>query len=161
CCQPMSISRLPGMNLRRLILLLSVLSALMMMGNSIYAGYLVQRQQLIDATLQSNEAYAAKLALSDEAFFDSSDQQLAYSAAIARRTLTSQSNILAEVKRQHLLTARFNSVIVLGVAGRLHARWPKMPALAGQQLNPPHAKALHESRNPTNSKPFMSATGNL
>lgn len=157
----MSISRLLGMNLRRLILLLSVLSALTMMGNSIYAGYLVQRQQLIDATLQSNAAYAAKLAISAEAFFDSAHQQLAYSAAIAARNFTDQGNLLAEAKRLQLQTDSFNSVTLVGADGRLHAIWPEMPALAGQQLNTPHAKALHESMIPTISKPFMSATGNL
>jgi diguanylate cyclase (GGDEF)-like protein len=159
--QPMTTSRLLGLNLRRLILLLSVLSALTMMANSIYAGYRVQRQQLIDATLQSNEAYATKLATSSEAFFDSAHQQLAYSAAIAATNFADQNHLLTEVKRLQLQTDSFNSVSLVGAEGHLLAIWPTVPGLAGLRLNTPHVSALNESKRAAISKPFTSATGNL
>lgn len=157
----MSISRLLGLNLRRLILLLSVLSALTMMANSIYAGYRVQRQQLIDATLQSNEAYATKLATSSEAFFDSANQQLSYSAAIAASNFADQGHLLSEVKRLQLQTNSFNSVSVVDAGGHLEAIWPPMPALTGQRLNIPNVNALNETKMPAISKPFISAAGHL
>ena len=50
------------LDLRRLILVLTICSALIPFANTFYAGYLVQRQQLIDNTLDGHYAYATKLA---------------------------------------------------------------------------------------------------
>jgi hypothetical protein len=52
----MSITSLFRLNLRRLILLLAIPSALIMFLNSMYASYRVQRQMLMDNTLASNHA---------------------------------------------------------------------------------------------------------
>lgn len=54
------------MDLRRLILLLAIFSALVTLANGFYASYRVQRQQLIDSALESNHVYARKLAESVE-----------------------------------------------------------------------------------------------
>lgn len=67
-------------NLRRLILSLALLSALMLQLNTFYASYGVQRQLLIDNTLESNRVYSQKLADSVEDFLKTSQQQLAYNA---------------------------------------------------------------------------------
>ena len=70
------------MDLRRLILLLAIFSALVTLANGFYASYRVQRQQLIDSALESNHVYARKLAESVEDFLQAAQQQLAYSAGV-------------------------------------------------------------------------------
>jgi len=54
------------LDLRRLILILAVTSAFVTLANSFYASYSVQRQLLIDNTLEANRGYATKLASSTE-----------------------------------------------------------------------------------------------
>ena len=55
-------------DLRRLILLLTVATALLMLANTFYAGYQVQRDLLMQQTLESNRSYALKLARSADSF---------------------------------------------------------------------------------------------
>ncbi|MFV8766288.1 diguanylate cyclase, partial [Yersinia enterocolitica] len=50
------------LDLGRLILILAVMSAFVTLANSFYASYRVQRQLLIDNTLEANRVYATKLA---------------------------------------------------------------------------------------------------
>ncbi len=58
-------------NLRGLVLALTVCSALAATANALYASYRVQREQLIANTLESNRVYAAKLAESAGTFLES------------------------------------------------------------------------------------------
>ena len=58
-------SSLFRIDLRRLILILAVMSAFVTLANSFYASYRVQRQLLIDNTLEENRVYATKLAASN------------------------------------------------------------------------------------------------
>ena len=78
----MSFALLFRVDLRRLIVTLAILSGLITLSISFYASYQVQRESLIDSTLEANQAYAAKLAVGTETFFDSVQQQLRYSADI-------------------------------------------------------------------------------
>ncbi len=73
-------ARLPRLDLRRLIILLAMLSGLVTLSIGFYASYKVQRESLIDSTLEANRAYAAKLANSTELFFRGAQQQLSVSA---------------------------------------------------------------------------------
>ena len=62
-------------NLRRLIVLVAFASAILALANTFYATYRVQRQLLIDTTLEANQAYAHKLAGSTEDFLQSTDRK--------------------------------------------------------------------------------------
>ncbi len=53
---------LKKVKVRSLILSLGVVSVLVTLGNSFYASYEVQRELLIENTLEANRVYAAKLA---------------------------------------------------------------------------------------------------
>ena len=86
-------------NLRRLILLLALLSAVIIQLNAFYASYSVQRQLLIDNTLASNRAYAAKLADSIDQFLQATQQQLAYSARLLAENFEDADLLIAEADR--------------------------------------------------------------
>ncbi|EKN6298074.1 diguanylate cyclase, partial [Yersinia enterocolitica] len=73
------------LDLGRLILILVVMSAFVTLANSFYASYRVQRQLLIDNTLEANRVYATKLASSAEIFVRSAQKQLHYSSMIAAK----------------------------------------------------------------------------
>ena len=67
----MPLPTLLRLDLRRLILLLAIASALLTLANIFHASYQVQRQLLIDTTLEANRVYAAKLADSTQHFLTS------------------------------------------------------------------------------------------
>ena len=86
-------------NLRGLVLALTVFSAIAATANALYASYLVQRDQLITNTLEANRVYAAKLAESTTHFLKAAQQQLAYSARHLASQVDDLDGLAAEVMR--------------------------------------------------------------
>ena len=68
------------LNLRQLILLLSVSTAVLILANTFYTSHKTQRDLLIAQTLEANQAYASKIADSIEDFLSAAQQQLAFAA---------------------------------------------------------------------------------
>ena len=67
-------------NLRQLIIVLAFLSALISVFNMFLVSSQVQKDALIQNTLEGNEAYAAKLAASASIFLNMAKSELKYSA---------------------------------------------------------------------------------
>ena len=109
------------LDLRWLILALAMLSAVAALINTFYASYYVQRDVLIENTLEANRVYASKLASSIESFFRSVRQQLVYSADLLASHMGEPMLLQAEVKRLALQTDSFNSVLVADNAGVIQA----------------------------------------
>lgn len=149
------------LDLRRLILLLAILSSLATLGISFYASYQVQRQLLIDSTLEANRTYAAKLADSTEKFFRSAQQQLRFSAAQLARQLDAPRMVEAEAQRLNEQTNSFNSIVITRDDGEVLATAPATLEIIGQQLASPGALEALGERRPMISKPYVSAAGNL
>jgi diguanylate cyclase (GGDEF)-like protein len=157
----MPVARYFHVNLRRLILLLAIISVLITLANSFHASYRVQRQLLIDNTLESNRAYAAKLASSTEDFLQSAQQQLAYSAGLLAGRFEDTALLTAEVERLRLQTSTFNSVLVTDALGWVHSVSPDTLPIMDRPLDSFGAlQALREQR-PLISQPYISVAGNL
>lgn len=147
-------------DLRRLILILAILSALITLANSFYATYRVQRQMLIDATLESNRVYAAKLAATAEHFLDDSWQQLGYSAKLLRENFVAGPVLEAEAERLRRQTNSFNSVVIVGADGVVLATSPDLH-IKSRRLDSPGAWGALRERRPLISEPYVSVVGNL
>ena len=149
------------LDLRRLILLLTITTALLTLANTFYASYQVQQDLLIRESLASNRAYAEKLAESTEHLLASSRQQLAYSANQLSGLMGDSVALTHEVDRLRLQTDNFNSVLVVDATGTVLATSPQTLQLVNHQLQTPGAlQALREQR-PLISAPYVSAAGNL
>lgn len=157
----MNFKSIAKMDLRRLILALTVASALISLANTLYASYQVQRQQLIDAALERNHAYATKLAASTEDFFDSVMQQLAYAAQVIAGDFNDRVFLAAETERLFLQTDSFNSIAVINGQAEVLATSPQSLNLVGKQLQTPGATEIIASRQPLISQPYVSTAGNL
>lgn len=157
----MNLQSLTQMDLRRLILALTLASALISLANTLYASYQVQRQQLIDATLESNHAYATKLAASTDDFFASAMQQLGYGAKVMAKDFADRHFLNAEAERLLLQTDSFNSIVIIDAKGEVLSTSPQSLNLVGQVLDTPGAMASITSRKPVISEPYISAAGNL
>ncbi|WP_159917475.1 sensor domain-containing diguanylate cyclase [Pantoea sp. 18069] len=157
----MNFKSIAKMDLRRLILALTIASALISLANTLYASYQVQRQQLIDAALERNHAYATKLAASTEDFFDSVQQQLGYAAQVISADFTNMAFLAAETERLFLQTDSFNSIAVIDSRAEVLATSPQTLNLVGKQLQTLGATEAITSRKPLISQPYLSTAGNL
>jgi len=154
-------SSLFRIDLRRLILILAVMSAFVTLANSFYASYRVQRQLLIDNTLEENRVYATKLAASTEQFLKSMQKQLAYSSVIAASHFDDPEILQSETARLKYQTDSFNSVVLTNAQGKILATSPDSLQLVGHILRTPGAIEALKERRPLISKPYISAAQNL
>ena len=148
-------------NLRRLIVLVAFASAILALANTFYATYRVQRQLLIDTTLEANQAYAHKLAGSTEDFLQSTRQQLAYSAGLLARRFGDAPAMAAEAGRLRGQTNSFNSVLIVDARGVVLAVSPETLSVQNTQLASEGARQALRERRPLISKPYLSSVGNL
>ena len=152
---------MPTIDLRRLIMLLSVIVALLTFANSFYASYQTQRDLLMRHTLEANQVYATKQAATSEAFFQSAQRQLAYSARLLPPLINQPESLEAETERLKLQTQTFNATFVVQADGLVLAESPKGLGLLGTQLKSTGAQLALSKRQPLITAPYISATGRL
>ncbi|APX74464.1 Probable diguanylate cyclase YcdT [Achromobacter insolitus] len=148
-------------NLRGLVLALTVFSALAATANALYASYRVQREQLIANTLESNRVYAAKLAESADSFLDSALQQLEYSARHVAGRFDAPELLNTEVSRLREQTASFNSVAIVRADGIIVAASQGIRSYQGTRVDNAGSRVALQTRKPLISKPYVSIAGNL
>lgn len=148
-------------NLRGLVLALTVFSAIAATANALYASYLVQRDQLITNTLEANRVYAAKLAESTTNFLKAAQQQLAYSARHLASQVDMPEVLAAEVLRVQEQADNFNSVGVVNHEGVILATTQNFRNFLGTRVDSPGSRAALQARQPLISKPYVSIAGNM
>lgn len=144
-----------------MIVALAVVSATVILVNGFYSSYVVQRQMLIEATLEANRTYAAKLADTTQNFIENAQQQLAYTAGILSRSFDDEDLLLAEAERLRLQTQSFNSVAIVDAGGVVRATSPETLQIKGRYLRTIGAREALEQRKPLVSQPYMSIAGNM
>ncbi|MGB6154565.1 MAG: sensor domain-containing diguanylate cyclase [Castellaniella sp.] len=155
----LAISRI---TLRRLILSLSMGSVLIMLilgGTGIYG---IQRTQLMDDTLASNQAFAQKLAASASDFLTQAQNDLAYSAKQIAQFGTNPAVMQMEANHLHLQGAKFHSVSITSAQGIILAISPETLQISGRKVPAVDPQtAVLRKKTPTISKPFTTILGNL
>ncbi|WP_168197594.1 sensor domain-containing diguanylate cyclase [Brenneria corticis] len=157
----MLLKRFNHIGLRRLILLLAVTSALIMLINSFYASYRVQRQLLIDNTLEANRVYAAKLAATTDTFFKTSLQQLAYSAGEIADHMDDSDHLNQETRRIGLQSRSFNTVSIVDEHGVVKAAFPETFQWIGQKVTTAGVRQALQEKDQLISSPYSSVVNNL
>lgn len=151
----------PKTDLRKLIALLVIVSIVITLANTLYATWRVQRQVLIESTLEANRAYAAKLASTSEIFFQLAQSQLHYSANQISGDFGNDKLLQSEVNRLREQTISFNSVAVVDQQGIVRAISPESLTLKGMHLTSDASREALSMRQPMISKPTLSAANNL
>ena len=93
------------LDLQKLTLLLALVAGLLTFGNSFFAGYKSQRDQLFEQTLEANRAYARKLADTTDQFFLNSRRELAYAAEVLSTRFADPSARDKAARKQRLRNA--------------------------------------------------------
>lgn len=157
----MSVKSFFRIDLKRLILVLAFSTAAVTLLNGLNASYQVQRQLLIEQTLESNEAYATKLAASTNNFLIAAQQQLAFSADEILYHLDNSDLLDQVAERLRRQTDSFNSIVIVDNQGMVLATSPETLQILGDQLASPGAVQALEQRRPLISAPYISAADNL
>lgn len=148
-------------NLRRLILLLTVSTALLTLTYTFYASYRTQRSLLMEQAMETNRAYAIKLASSTDHFLADAQRQLAYSARLLTPLMDQPAQLVAEADRLQQQNGSFNSVFIIRADGTALAAAPRRPALTGVIIDSPGIRAALKRRQPMISEPYIGASGYL
>lgn len=126
--------------------------------NTLYVGYRLQRDVLVDSTLESNRAYAAKLADTAGSMLNNSHRMLEYGARLLGQGRDAQM-VQTEVHRIWQQTNYFNSVLMVDEQGVVQASAPSNPDLVGKTLDSQGARRALQARRPIITNPYVSTTG--
>ena len=146
-------------DLRHLILWISLLSIMLVLAGGLHASYLVQRDLLLHNALDANRIYASKLALTTDALLNDIRRYLSYSADELADMESRPQEMAEETRRQEQQLGHFNSSFVSSPQGKVLAVSPSYPQLLGQQLISDAVKEALEARRPTISEPFQARNG--
>ncbi|WP_261894458.1 sensor domain-containing diguanylate cyclase [Vibrio cyclitrophicus] len=151
---------LEKVNLRKLILVLCVFSAMVTLLNAFYSLYQVQRDIIINTTLESNRVYAKKMAEMTDVFLDSAMTQLQYSAKALSDVTNDKRALTEETKRLKNQTKLFNSVVVVNSDGVITAVSPETVKVKGIKLTSENSLQSLKAQAPLVTDPFVSPAGN-
>ena len=152
---------MPKLDLRRLILLLSMSATSLVLANFLYASYQMQRELLIQQTLEANRIYAVKLADITENFLKAARKQLAYSASVIGQHPNNPERLREEVDRLLLQTDTFNSVYVVSAGGQVLARAPRDRNVEGSSVDNPGSRGALTTRQPYIGQAYIAPSGRL
>jgi len=150
------------LDLRALVLLFVLLSVLATVCNSLIVAYRIQRDALIDSTLEANRAYAAKVASSIEAFLHSAQRRMKYSALILADHWDDPAALRAEASRLRDQDLDLNAVAIVGASGRVLQTAPQV-LRSGHDATLDSVlmeQTLH-ARKPMVSSAYISRSGHL
>ncbi|MEJ2894864.1 sensor domain-containing diguanylate cyclase [Bordetella avium] len=147
-------------DLKKLILILSLLSLSITLSNSLFASFRVQKESLIHNTLESNYAYATKIAFSVRDLMSSASTQLLYSSRILSQDFKNKKLLDDEAKRIRNQSNIFNSVFIANNEGVVLATDPDL-GIKGQTLSSAGSEIALREKKPFISDPFIAQTGRL
>ena len=146
-------------DLRRLILWISLLSVILVLAGGLHASYLVQRDLLLHNALEVNRVYASKLASATDTFLTDVRRYLAYSADVLADMEARPALMAEETRRQQEQLGHFNSSVVVSPQGKVIAVSSAYPELLGQQLTSDASKTAIRTKQPIISEPYQTSTG--
>jgi len=155
------------LSLRLLILGLALLTVVLTLLGSTLSGYFMNKQNLIDNTLETNRVYAQKLASTTDLFFRMTLQTLEQSSLVVANWMAEPegvdhlSQLMAEANRLRLQTDTLNSIIIASAEGEVVATSPQSLDLLGRILTTEGGQQALRERRPIISEPYMSITDRL
>ncbi|WDY60054.1 GGDEF domain-containing protein [Pseudomonas sp. PSKL.D1] len=153
--------RPPLPDLRTLVLGIVLLACLATLGNSFYVAYRVQHNALVEFTLQANQAYASKVALSISEFLRSSRSHLAYSAGLLAAGLQDRALLQAEARRLQEQDKDFNSIVIADAQGQVLVAYPDIRQLTSHHEHSPELRQAVQARSTWISPAYTSRGGEL
>jgi diguanylate cyclase (GGDEF)-like protein len=149
------------LDLRSLILLLTLSSTVLAVGGFFAASYHTQRDLLIEQTLEANRNYAIKLADISNDFLTSAHAQLRYGAHSVVENFDNYDALRRELERLREQSDSFSLVVIVDAEGRIMINAPLNSATVGSVLTSVGAREALIRRRPLISEPYISASNRL
>lgn len=147
------------LHLRTLMLMLSVGGILITSILLLSALTVFQKGNIEDRLLDSNLAYARKLADTTDRYLVTAQRELAYSAGQIK-TLNDKAHLQSEVERLRMQSGFFNSVVIVNSDAIIAATSPESLNLVGVKLRSTASVQAIQEKKSFISEPFISASGN-
>lgn len=149
------------LSLRWLILALVLLSVLATLSNSLFTAYRVQRDALMAHALESNSAYAAKVASSLSEFIHSAQNHLRYGAEELGREWGRADALREEAVRLQKQDNDFNSIAIIDINAKVLEAYPDTLQINGSTLRSDAISKAIDAKRPFISSAYKSVAGNL
>ncbi len=146
-------------HLRTLMLALSVGGILLTSLLLLSALTLFQKGNIEDSLLESNLAYARKLADTTDRYLMTAQRELAYSASLIEN-FNNVNQLKQEANRLRLQSGFFNSVVIVSADAIITAASPESLGLIGVKLESQTTEQAIKAKKAFISEPFVSAAGN-
>ncbi|MGM8212017.1 sensor domain-containing diguanylate cyclase [Virgibacillus sp. W0430] len=151
------------LSLKHLILFVALLAVVLTLFSSISSGYKVNQESIVNTTLDTNQAYAEKLADMTDIFLTRTLDALEISAeniVMYWNDENREERFLKEAKRLREIN-EFNSVAVVDKSGIILATSPRALDLKGERVTSEGGRAALREKRPMISKPYYSITDRL
>ncbi|GAJ75290.1 GGDEF domain protein [Vibrio sp. JCM 18905] len=120
----------------------------------------MQRDLIINNTLESNRVYAQKMSEMTDSFIESSMSQLKYSANLLKDKMHDAQFLDEEAERLRKQTKSFNSVVVVNAKGVIISVSPETLQVKGVKLVGERKRQSLNAQAPVVTEPFISPAGN-
>lgn len=150
---------LTKLRLRTLLLSLSVGGVILTSCLLLVALLIFQKGNIEDSLLESNIAYARKLADTTDRYLGTAQRELAWSATQIKG-LTDPAALRGETDRLRLQSGFFNTVVVVNRDAVIAATSPESLSLVGVKLHSEASRQAIATQKPFISAPFIAASGN-
>jgi len=147
-------------NLKRLILILALVSTLITLLSSYLAIFQVEKKLLIESSLRASQSFATRLSLTADLFFNAVQKQVAYSADLLGDEFTHIDALTEEADRLQVQSKRFSSVLVVDKTGVVRAASRNSADMVGIKLVSDANTAALTTQNPVLSSPFRTEQNN-
>ncbi|EXU75906.1 sensor domain-containing diguanylate cyclase [Erwinia mallotivora] len=145
--------------LRTLLTSLSAGGVILTSGLLLSALLIFQKANIEDSLLESNIAYARKLADTTDRYLITAQRELAWSASQITQ-LNNTQLLRQETERLRLQSGFFNTVVVVNTDAVVAATSPESLNLVGVKLQSDASRRAIATKKPFISSPFVSASGN-
>lgn len=145
--------------LRTLMLTLSVGGILLTSALLLSSLTLFQKGNIEESLLESNIAYARKLADTTDRYLVTAQRELEYSASLIH-SLDESESLKKEADRLRMQSGFFNSVVIVTADAVVAATSPESLDLIGVKLNSDTSRYAIQNKKKFISQPFISAAGN-
>ncbi|MFV3308444.1 diguanylate cyclase [Pseudomonas sp. NY15181] len=149
------------LDLRAIILFCVLLSVVATLCNSLIVAYRVQRDALTHSALESNSAYAAKVASSIGAFLRSAQGRMKFSAGVLATHWDDPEAIRAEASRLQQQDADFNAIAIADASGKVLQTAPEALKTNGATLDSASMQQALREHRPLVSSAYTSVSGHL
>ncbi|AVF33464.1 sensor domain-containing diguanylate cyclase [Rahnella sikkimica] len=147
-------------NLKRLILVLALVSTLITLLSSYLAIFQVEKKLLIESSLRASQSYATRISLTADLFFNAAQKQLIYSASLLGEEFHNLNAVTDEADRLQVQSKRYSSVLVVDKSGVVRAASRNSADMVGIKLvSDANTQAL-STQNPVISSPFRTPQNN-